>query len=88
METRVGWRMAGLAGEVVSHMAAGGLLGWVLDNWLGTTYWIMIGLVAGIATGLLAMIRGALRLNRQLEADTKRRQQPPEAPQQGSGGGT
>ena len=72
VETRVGWRMAGLAGEVVSHVLAGGLLGWLLDSWLDSEYWMVIGLIAGILTGLLAMIRGALRLHRQLDGPSKR----------------
>jgi F0F1-type ATP synthase assembly protein I len=74
VETRVGWRMAGLAGEVVSHVIAGGLLGWGLESWLGSEYWILVGLLVGIATGLLTMIRGALRVYGQLDGPSKRAQ--------------
>lgn len=76
--------MAGLAGEVVSHVIAGGVLGWLVDRWLGTDLWVMIGLLAGIATGLLAMIKSALKLHRQLDAPT-RPKNPSQASQEGSG---
>ena len=86
VETRVGWRMAGLAGEVASHVVAGGLLGWLLDSWLGTESWIVVGRVAGIATGLLAMIRGAMRLHKQLDGPSKRPLGPKNSDQSPSGG--
>ena len=69
LETKVGWRMAALGSETVSHVAAGGLLGWILDKWLGTDYWLMTGLIAGIATGIVALIRGALKMNKKLDED-------------------
>ena len=84
VETRVGWRMAGLATEVVSHVIAGGLLGWLLDSWLCSKNWVMIGLLAGIATGLLSLIRGAMRLHRQLDGAQKR----PQEAQNGDSGST
>ncbi|HNA97931.1 MAG TPA: AtpZ/AtpI family protein [Marmoricola sp.] len=40
---------------VVSHLIAGvalyGFLGWLLDQWLGTTYIVGIGIVLGAALG-------------------------------------
>ena len=83
LETKVGWRMAALGSETVSHVAAGGLLGWILDKWLGTDYWLMVGLIAGIATGIVALLRGSLKMNRQLDADLEARK----AQQQGDSPG-
>ncbi|MCH2143958.1 MAG: AtpZ/AtpI family protein [Phycisphaerales bacterium] len=76
-ETRVGWRMAGLGGETVSHVLAGGAIGWFLDNWFGTDIWLGIGFIAGIATGLLALIRGGIKLYRTIDAPRKPSQEPP-----------
>ena len=59
--------MAGLGGETVSHVLAGGALGWLLDNWFGTDLWLGIGLIAGIATGILALIRGGLKLYKSID---------------------
>ncbi|HNO39070.1 MAG TPA: AtpZ/AtpI family protein [Marmoricola sp.] len=40
---------------MVSHLIAGvalyGFLGWLLDQWLGTTYIVGIGIVLGAALG-------------------------------------
>ena len=69
----MGWRMAGLAGETISHVIGGGILGWLLDSWLDTDYWIIVGLLAGIATGLLTLVRGSLNLNKQLDRRYSRR---------------
>ncbi len=83
-ETRVGWRMAGLGGETVSHVLAGGALGWLLDNWFDTDIWVGIGLIAGIATGLLALIRGSLKLYRSIDGPANPPQEPPRGDEPGS----
>ncbi len=60
--------MAGLGMEVAGQVAAGALLGWLYDRWRGTgTTGILVGSLIGIAVGLGSMIRGALKLNRELE---------------------
>ncbi len=60
--------MAGLGMEVSAQVAAGALLGWLYDRWRGTgTTGILVGSLIGIAVGLGSMIRGALKLNRELE---------------------
>ena len=66
--SRIGWKMAGLAGETASHVGAGLLLGWGLSQLLNNTVWIATGGIIGIATGMASLIRGALKLNRQLDA--------------------
>ena len=48
--------------------AAGAVLGWLFDKWRGTgTTGLLVGSLVGIAVGLWSMIRGALKLNRELE---------------------
>ncbi len=67
-EIRVGWKMGGLGMEVAAQVAAGAVLGWLYDRWRGTgTTGILVGSLIGIAVGLWSMIRGALKLNRELE---------------------
>lgn len=64
---RLGWRMGGLAFEVTSQVAAGALLGWLIDRWLDTApKGLLTGALLGIAVGLWHLVRGALRLERQL----------------------
>ena len=60
--------MGGLGMEVAAQVAAGALLGWLYDRWRGAgTTGILVGSLVGIAVGLGSMIRGALKLNRELE---------------------
>ncbi|MFB3139492.1 MAG: AtpZ/AtpI family protein [Phycisphaerales bacterium] len=67
-EIRVGWRMAGLGMEVAAQVAAGTILGWLFDLLQGTSpNGILVGSVLGIVVGLWSLIRGALKLNRQLD---------------------
>ena len=67
-EIRVGWKMGGLGMEVAAQVAAGAVLGWLYDRWRGAgTTGILVGSLIGIAVGLGSMIRGALKLNRELE---------------------
>ncbi len=67
-EIRVGWRMGGLGMEVAAQVAAGAVLGWLYDRWRGTgTTGMLVGSVIGISVGLWNMIRGAIKLNRELE---------------------
>ncbi len=60
--------MGGLGMEVAAQVAAGALLGWLYDLWRGTgTTGMLVGSLIGIAVGLWSLVRGALKLNRQLE---------------------
>ena len=64
---RVGWRMAGLGWEFVSHVLAGMLLGWGVDWYWNTRPWgIAIGAGAGLAVGTLQFVRTAYKLNASL----------------------
>lgn len=67
-EMRVGWKMAGIGMEVAAQVAAGALLGWLFDLWRGTEpVGILTGSIAGILVGMWSLIKGTLRLNRQLD---------------------
>ena len=65
--TRVGWRMAGLAGETASYVVAGALLGWGVNLLFNLEWGILIGAVLGILCGMMNLIRGSLRLNKELD---------------------
>lgn len=83
-ETRLGWRMAGLAFTLSSEVAAGAIVGLVIDHFAKTApRWLLIGAIAGISVGLLSFIRGAIALNRivsQNERDRAARGIPPPPP--------
>lgn len=46
--------------RILSIMIAGllayGGLGWLLDRWLGTSWWLPIGLVLGVALGVYLVV--------------------------------
>lgn len=74
VETRIGWRMAGLGMETASFVLGGVVLGWVIrETFGGGDVWIILGAVAGIASGISQLIRGGLKLNRQLDRAAERR---------------
>jgi F0F1-type ATP synthase assembly protein I len=89
-EVSIGWKLAGLGFQTASEVGAGALLGWLADRWLNSApTGLLIGSIAGIAVGLWSLIRGALRLNRQLDAisiarkerqGAERRSAPPPGP--------
>ena len=66
-EIRVGWKMAGLGGETASYVAAGLLLGWGFSEWFGSDVWLVVGGIAGTVTGMVALVRGALKLNKEMD---------------------
>ncbi|MHC4082815.1 MAG: AtpZ/AtpI family protein [Planctomycetota bacterium] len=73
-EIRVGWRMGGMGMEVASQVGAGALLGWLWDRWRGTApTGLLVGAVIGIVVGLWSLIRGGLKLNRDLDRESARR---------------
>jgi ATP synthase protein I len=62
----IAWR---LAIEMVSALAVGGFVGWWLDRWLGTRPWLLLGfLFLGAGSGLVAAVRAAREINRQVES--------------------
>jgi F0F1-type ATP synthase assembly protein I len=66
--------MGGLGMEVATQVGAGALLGWLFDRWRGTApTGLLVGAVIGIVVGLWSLIKGALKLNRELDRDTARR---------------
>lgn len=67
-EVRVGWRMAGLAFEVSSMVLGGAALGWLCDRWFESApTGVLVGSLLGIVVGLWDLIRGGLKLNRELD---------------------
>jgi F0F1-type ATP synthase assembly protein I len=67
-EVRAGWRMGALGMQVAAEVVAGILLGWLWDRWQGTSIGVVVGAVVGIAVGMWSLIKGALKLNRELDA--------------------
>lgn len=54
--------------EFVSPIVVGGLIGWWLDEWLGTRPWSMIALTClGLAAGVLTIYRVAALAGRDNE---------------------
>jgi len=67
--------------ELASHILAGALLGWLLDKLFNTTYWLMIGSIAGLIVGMVDFIRSALKAQRQAAGPAAtRRHRDAEAP--------
>lgn len=54
--------------ETASFVLGGVILGWGAKTLFGgDDTWIVIGAVAGIASGISQLIRGGLKLNRELD---------------------
>lgn len=67
-ETRIGFRMAGIGFEVASEVAAGSVLGWLVDLWVGSApRGLLTGSILGIAVGMWSLIQGTMKLNRELD---------------------
>ena len=66
--------MAGLGMESVSFVAGGLVIGWFFggiaeeNGWGQRDWWIVGGVIAGMASGLSQLVRGGLRMNDQLDA--------------------
>lgn len=57
--------MAGLAFTLSSEVAAGAVLGLVIDHFAATApRWLLVGSITGIAVGMLSFVRGAFAMNR------------------------
>jgi ATP synthase protein I len=48
--------------EMVAGVFVGGFIGWALDQWLDTRFFIVVFLFLGIAAGFLNVIREAQRM--------------------------
>ncbi len=60
--------------HLVSGVIAGGAIGYALDSWLDSGFWLWIFLPLGIAAGFLNVYRDAKRLMReQDELDARER---------------
>jgi F0F1-type ATP synthase assembly protein I len=67
-EIRVGWKMAAVGMEVAAQVAGGALLGWGIDAIFGTSWGVLTGAIIGLIVGMWTLIKGALKLNKQLES--------------------
>ena len=51
--------------ELVSAVVVGTIIGFILDNWFGTTPWlILLFFFLGVATGILNVIKSAKKMNK------------------------
>ena len=56
--------------EIVTGVAAGGLIGWALDRWFGTAPWLLLVFVLlGVGAGIRNVIRIAADVERQSGED-------------------
>ena len=59
-----------LTTELVAGVFVGGAIGWVLDQWLGTTPWLMLlFFFIGVAAGILNVYRAAQQITAAAERD-------------------
>jgi F0F1-type ATP synthase assembly protein I len=72
-EARRLWRLAGMGFTLASEIAAGALIGWLVDSLAGTrSRWIVVGTIAGVVVGLFTFIRQALGEGRKAAREGER----------------
>jgi ATP synthase protein I len=60
-----------MAAELVAAVIVGGLIGWGLDRWLGTTPWLFLFFfLLGFVAGVVNVVRAYERMQRELKART------------------
>lgn len=60
-----------MATELVAAIIVGGLIGWVLDRWLGTTPWLfLVFFFLGFAAGVLNLLRAYEQMRKEFAAET------------------
>lgn len=60
-----------MASELVAAVLVGGLIGYALDQWLGTTPWLFLPMfVLGFAAGVRNVMRGYARVQAEVAART------------------
>src|SRR5262245_56703546 len=66
-QTAAGWVLR-LSGELAAGLVVGGVIGWLLDRWLGTSPLLLIVFfLLGATAGIYNVIRSAMQLNRDAE---------------------
>lgn len=61
-----------MASELVGAVLVGGVIGYVLDQWLGTWPWLfLVFFLLGFAAGVLNVIRGFTRLQAEIKEATQ-----------------
>ena len=63
-----GSRAMARASEAVFAIPIGGLIGWLMDRWLGTDPWLAM---VGLGLGFAAFVRGLLRLRGLVEEEAE-----------------
>jgi len=94
------WRLSGMGATLASEVAAGALLGWLVDHLSGWSPWgVVVGAIAGLVIGMATFLRDAFRLNRDSAAEGRRHPRrvvagdarddgPPDAPASSTGAST
>ena len=61
-----------MASELVGAVLVGGLIGYFLDQWLGTSPWLfLVFFFVGFAAGVLNVVRGFTRLQAEIKEATR-----------------
>ena len=75
-EVRMGYRMLGIGFEAVSQVAAGLLIGWLIDRWRGQGgMGMVIGGAAGVLVGVVSLVRSAWKMNAELDRSARQRRE-------------
>jgi len=71
-QTPAGWVLR-LSVELAAGLLVGGVIGWLLDRWLGTNPLLLIVFfLLGATAGIYNVIRSAMQLNREAEGGKDR----------------